>query len=906
MPTFAFYLLKVVLCSAVLFGYYYFFLRNKVYHAYNRFYLLATVVIAILAPVINFNYLFMGSASPAKPIQLLRAVTSSDEYLEEVILYSHRNFISISQLLMLLYTIVSFVLLFALIKVIVQIVHLLKTNSSKYINDVVFVESNAKGTPFSFFKFIFWNSAIDLHSETGQQIFAHELAHVREKHSADKLFLNIVLIVCWINPIFWLIKKELNLIHEFIADKKAVANNDASALAAMIVTSAYPKHAYLLTNHFFYSPIKRRLQMLSKYNTTKAGYFYRILALPVVLFFVAAFTIKTKTGIEKIMNPENKITVVIDAGHGGSDGGAIAIDGTLEKDLNLDILKKIKALNKSSNINLVFTRETDVYQSPMEKAAFIKQSGADIFISLHVTTGPSKMQQTLSGLEIYVSNDDHENSRASKLFASSLIKHFKDNYELTVSPNPIQRKTSIAVLKASAIPSVIIETGYMNNPTDLNYIKSEKGKETIAQNILNAIAQYADNLKSEVYVAPILSSKKDTVPTAKNKMGLYKGEEIKKIEVSKDCEIVQLKLASGKTIYMSMNEAKKQHINLPQLKSSDQNTFTWDLNNDNKIIDASERLTITGEKISFHDNPKGNEKLIITGENIGFQVNANGNKNIQPLVLFDGKEIPYAEMNTINPDNIESVNVLKGEGAINKYGVEKSINGVIEITSKEKHTVNIQTPTINLSGITGPQIDIDHLKNIKEVNISMNDYSFESATVYFSGPGFKNVISVQLNNKSLQLLKQYLNRIEVGTTISFDNIMLLKNDGSKIEIGEKSFIFYDANQQEDVTVFNKLEQEATFPGGVAEWGQFLRKNLKAYMPVDEGWSAGTYTLIIKFIVAKDGSISDVIAENYKNSKTAQMCIDLIKNGPKWIPGRQNNRVVNSYRKQPITFVVQKQ
>ena len=109
-----------------------------------------------------------------------------------------------------------------------------------------------------------------------------------------------------------------------------------------------------------------------------------------------------------------------------------------------------------------------------------------------------------------------------------------------------------------------------------------------------------------------------------------------------------------------------------------------------------------------------------------------------------------------------------------------------------------------------------------------------------------------------------------------------------------------------ITVFNKLEQQATFPGGVSAWAQFLRKNLKANMPVDEGWSAGTYTLIVRFIVAKDGSISDVVAENYKNSKTAQMCVDFIKNGPKWVPGRQNNRVVNSYKKQPITFVVQEQ
>ncbi len=909
MPIFAFYLLKVVLCSAVLFGYYYLFLRNKVYHAYNRFYLLATVVIAMLAPAINFNYLFMGGATPAKPIRLLQVVNSSDEYLQEVILYSHRNFISLSQFLMLLYSVVSLALLFILVKVIVQIVQLLKTNSSKYINDVVFVESNAKGTPFSFFKFIFWNNAIDLHSETGQQIFAHELAHVREKHSADKLFLNIVLIVCWINPIFWFIKKELNLIHEFIADKKAVANNDASALAAMIVTSAYPKHAYLLTNHFFYSPIKRRLQMLSKYNTAKAGYFYRILALPVVLFFVAAFTIKAKVGIDKLVNPAKTITVVIDAGHGGQDGGAMAADGTMEKDINLAFLQRLKESNRTENIKLVFTRTTDVYQNPREKAEITGRANADLFISIHSSVSAPDLANVKSerGLNVFVSKGNYPNSNASKLFASSVIAHFKTNYLLSVNPNPQQRKVSIAVLQLNNIPSVLIELGNISSKEELAYLQSSKAKDDFAKSIFQAISQYADNFKSQVYETGIPQAKKDTVPSAKNKFGLYKGEEIKTIDISKDCEVVTLKTASGKTITMSMNEAKRQEIYLPEFKGNVQKTFSWNLNNDNsKNVDASERLTINGEKINYQNNSTGSERITITGEKISLHGNANGNINLHPLVMLDGKVIAYADMNIITPDNIESVNVLKGETAISKYGADKSINGVIEITSKLKYAVNVQIPTITLSGITGPHIDIFHLKNIKEVNISMVDYSFESATVYFSGPGFKNVISTQLNNKSLQSLKQYLNRIEVGTTISFDKITLLKNDGSKTEIGEKTFIFYDDNQQDDVTVFNKLEQEATFPGGPSEWIKYLRQNLNANAPVDEGWSEGTFRLIVTFVVNKDGSLSDITTENYPGTKTSQACIDLIKDGPKWIPGKQNGRTVKSIKKQPITFVVQEQ
>jgi beta-lactamase regulating signal transducer with metallopeptidase domain len=75
---------------------------------------------------------------------------------------------------------------------------------------------------FHFFNFIFWDEEIDIQTETGQQIFQHELVHVKEKHTLDKLFIQLLLVVFWCNPFFWLIRRELKLIHEFIADKKAV------------------------------------------------------------------------------------------------------------------------------------------------------------------------------------------------------------------------------------------------------------------------------------------------------------------------------------------------------------------------------------------------------------------------------------------------------------------------------------------------------------------------------------------------------------------------------------------------------------------------------------------------------------------------------------------------------------
>jgi protein TonB len=105
-------------------------------------------------------------------------------------------------------------------------------------------------------------------------------------------------------------------------------------------------------------------------------------------------------------------------------------------------------------------------------------------------------------------------------------------------------------------------------------------------------------------------------------------------------------------------------------------------------------------------------------------------------------------------------------------------------------------------------------------------------------------------------------------------------------------------------IFTLAENNPTFPGGDEAWKKYLMQNLRADMPLTEGWKAGVYKITVSFIVKKDGSITDVKTDDYPSSKTAEQCINLIKNGPKWIPAIQNGHTVNCYKKQPITFVVE--
>jgi len=215
------YILKVILCSGILFGYYWLFLRNKIFHQYNRFYLLAALILSLLLPILKIDF-WLQDTNQSQVIKALQVVSAGDEYMSNVIITTNKKGWSIQQLYPVVYWTVSFIFLFILLQTLFVIRSLLKRYPVQLIDKFSFVNTDDKSTPFSFLKYIFWNTNIDIDTVTGKQIFKHEVAHIQEKHTYDKLFVNIILIFFWCNPFFWLYRKELNMIHEFIADKKAI------------------------------------------------------------------------------------------------------------------------------------------------------------------------------------------------------------------------------------------------------------------------------------------------------------------------------------------------------------------------------------------------------------------------------------------------------------------------------------------------------------------------------------------------------------------------------------------------------------------------------------------------------------------------------------------------------------
>ncbi|HQS24769.1 MAG: hypothetical protein B7Y11_11130 [Sphingobacteriia bacterium 24-36-13] len=511
MQTTIYYFLQVVFCSAIMMGYYWLVLRDKQFHQYNRFYLLMVAGFSWLVPLIKIQLNGTNISEDTNIYYLLSAVADNNTIIESNLKFNWYN-LSWQNGLKLLYAGGVLFLLTGFFVSLFRIYQLFKLNKVRSLGEIDLVITNAKGTPYSFFRYIFWNEAIDLSSATGQQILQHEIIHVKEKHSFDKIFMQLILIAGWFNPFFWLIKKELHMIHEFIADKKSVDNGDTASLAQMLLAAAYPQHQFNLTNPFFFSPIKRRIAMLTKQQHSRFSYLRRLVVLPLlaITIILVAFRntettqpISVETVMENIYEDisgkpvasvvplnitlKNTYTIVINAGHGGADKGGVGVDGkSTEAALTLELANTIKSLNQNNRLNLVFTRSADESQSVAEIATIANKANPDLFVSLHYNS--SKNNQ-LSGTEIYIANPIKTNSYNSHLqFANQLANDLDD---LKIPFKGIKSKQEgVYVLQNVNCPSVLVEAGYLSNQVDLEKIKSPQFREQLAVALLNGIQKY--------------------------------------------------------------------------------------------------------------------------------------------------------------------------------------------------------------------------------------------------------------------------------------------------------------------------------------------------------------------------------------------------------------------------------
>ena len=181
------------------------------------------------------------------------------------------------------------------------------------------------------------------------------------------------------------------------------------------------------------------------------------------------------------------ITIALDAGHGGSDPGAV-YGNRNEKDDALRLTKAVGTILEDSGINVFYVRKSDEYETPFKKATDANNAGADYFISIHRNSSEEPNQY--SGVESLVYRDSGIRSVIAKNINSELEKVGFNNLGITQRPN-------LVVLKRTRMPAVLVEAGFINSDED-NAIFDEnfdKIANAIAQGILKSI--YSETTSTE-------------------------------------------------------------------------------------------------------------------------------------------------------------------------------------------------------------------------------------------------------------------------------------------------------------------------------------------------------------------------------------------------------------------------
>jgi TonB-dependent SusC/RagA subfamily outer membrane receptor len=286
------YVLKSIALSGICFGYYTLFLKNTLLHQYNRFYLLATLLISLVGPFVQLDFFQVNEdqvAGIGQTMIYLNQIQRTPEVQQ-----TDWNFIALS-----ISAGISTLLLAYLAFGIIKIYQIKRTHQVKSSDGIEIIETDLENAPFSFLNLLFWKKSIDLSSEHGQKIFQHELAHIRQKHSYDRLFCQLTASIAWFNPLHWLIQKELQNIHEFIADREAIQHGDVQTFAKMMLQSHYGNEFLNPSHSFYYSSLKRRIMLLTTSKNPKYVYFRKVSVLPILAAAMALFSIQVNAQEKK-------------------------------------------------------------------------------------------------------------------------------------------------------------------------------------------------------------------------------------------------------------------------------------------------------------------------------------------------------------------------------------------------------------------------------------------------------------------------------------------------------------------------------------------------------------------------------------------------------------------------------
>ena len=636
MGLFFVYILKSSVCLAIFYLFYRLLLARETFHRFNRFSLLGILLLSCLLPLVEVSVkqeteVHQTMLTLEQLLMMADAVNATEAgasaetatvtwiqvallvYLAGIVFFAFRNVCSLVRLLMLLKS-------------------GKKEDIGSYLPSrkerVTLIVHNRDIAPFSWMGYIVI-SRKDL-EENGREILIHELAHIHNRHSWDLLVADVCIFFQWFNPASWLLKQELQNIHEFEADETVIKEGvDAKQYQLLLIKKAVGTRLYSMANSFNHSSLKKRITMMLKKKSNPWARLKYLYVLPLAAIAVAAFA-----------RPE--ISSELDEISAVKVNDLTAIMKTEE----------VKSPEKHP------AKEIKVQGQVLEKSTNAPVVGASVIIK-GTTSG------TITDLD---GNFVISMPVGATLSVSYINMKTK---ELTITEKLIGKIKSLKVYLEGEITTKtqeVVVVGYGGG--------EEASDEIPVFQVVEEMPEFPGGMGECLKFL----GKNIKYPVEAQKAGVQ-GKVIVQFVVEKDGNIANPKVV--RSIDPDLDgEAIRVISIMPKWKPGMQKgqpvrvkyTVPVTFRLDGKDIKSNEarHLELKTDTV-FQENPL----------RIGKETFSLKDWKEKPLLIVDGIEKPYSQMEKMNASDIESISVLKDAAGTAIYGA-KAKNGVILITTKKQ------------------------------------------------------------------------------------------------------------------------------------------------------------------------------------------------------------------------------
>lgn len=309
MGLFFVYSLKVALCLIAFYLVYKLLLSRDSWHAFNRALLLILMGVSLGVPWIKM-VTHQPTVMTEGMIQIEDLIMSS-----EVVEGTETSGISLLQILFVIYMIGVALFLVREVVSLVQLYVMIHRGRVVEQGKVTIVVTDEAIAPFSWFGFMVISNKD--YNENPREIIIHETAHITHRHSWDVVLCNLLIVFQWYNPAAWLLKRELQEVHEFEADNTVLENGvDAKQYQMLLIKKSVGERMFSMANNLNHNSLKRRIKMMKSSKSSRWLSLKAVVVLPVAALAVVAFAHPSIKSVAEEVVSESEAVISVVSGHG--------------------------------------------------------------------------------------------------------------------------------------------------------------------------------------------------------------------------------------------------------------------------------------------------------------------------------------------------------------------------------------------------------------------------------------------------------------------------------------------------------------------------------------------------------------------------------------------------------------